>query len=368
MRHDLLDAHREPDDPEQHREMPEAVRVTYPDPDIPGRGVLELLLESFLEPAEVRPPQEAGNQERKRGIGGQGDGPLVGRDGRACDDQRLAEGDDHEQRVSLGEVAHMDVPRAPAGRLGREQVRQDCQHPDQRSDRGICERAHEDEREPDRRHARPAPDPGCPKVVGSLHLDEDLEGQTEDPHDEVGDRKQEGVVEERLRHPGGHHERRRGGGQRGHPNDDMGRVGRVERPGELGPRPPDHPEQDEGAEHPVRREVLRGERRDLGHGEHEDEVEEELDERDALRFRCVQSRRSLGSHRPHCSGSDRTSAGLERQQDLVARAAARLAHLDRSDAARIELVLLDVGVKRREVPCLEHVVERPERDIDVLAQ
>ena len=177
MGDDLLDTNREPDDPEQHREMSEAVRVAHPDPDIPGRGVLELLLEPFLEPAEVGPPQQAGNQESQRGIGGQVEGPLVGRDGRACDDQRLAEGNDHEQRMSLGHVADVDVPRAPAGRLCREQVREDCQHPDQRSDRGICQRAHEDEREPDRRHAGPAPDPGCPRVVGPLHLDEDLEGR-----------------------------------------------------------------------------------------------------------------------------------------------------------------------------------------------
>ena len=273
-------------------------------PTSPGARALELLLESFLEPAEVGPPQQAGNQKRQRRVGGQGGGPLVGRDGRACDDQRLADGNDHEQRMSLGHVADVDVPRAPAGRLGREQVRQDCQHPDQRSDRGICQRAHEDEREPDRRPTGPAPDPGCPKVVGSLHLDEDLEGQTEDAHDEVGDREQHGIVKERLRHGGGHHERRSRGGQRDDPNDHVRRVGRVERPGELGPRPPDHPEQDERAEHAVRREVLGSQRRDLGHGEHEDEVEEELDERDALRFRSVQSRASLAGHRPHCSGTD----------------------------------------------------------------
>ena len=70
-------------------------------------------------------------------------------------------------------------------------------------------------------------------------------GQTEDAHDEVGDRE-----------PGG---RRRGTPASPRwpsrtpppwrpawsPNDHVGRVGRVERPGELRPRPPDHPEQDQ---------------------------------------------------------------------------------------------------------------------------
>ena len=136
MGHDLLDAYREPDDPEQHREVPEAVRIAHADPDIPRRGVLELLLESFLEPAEVRPPQEAGDQQRRGSVDGQLERPLVCRDRRACHDQRLAEGNDHEQRVSFGDVAHVDVPGAPAGRLCREQVRDDRQHPDEGSDRG----------------------------------------------------------------------------------------------------------------------------------------------------------------------------------------------------------------------------------------
>ena len=80
-----------------------------------------------------------------------------------------------------------------------------------------------------------------------------------------------------------------GGGQGEDADGDVLGVGRVQRPGELGPGPPDQPEDHARAGDTGRVEVVRGQHRHLGHREHEDQIEEQLDERDGLGFGCVQA-------------------------------------------------------------------------------
>ncbi len=56
----------------------------------------------------------------------------------------------------------------------------------------------------------------------------------------------------------------------------------VERPGELGPCPPHQPEDDDSPKHSETVEIVRQHRRDLGHCENEDQIEEQLHEGGAL--------------------------------------------------------------------------------------
>ena len=64
----------------------------------------------------------------------------------------------------------------------------------------------------------------------------------------------------------------------------MGRVGRVEGPGELAPGPPNEPEHEDSLCRGAPIESVVKEADYLSDGEDEHEVEEQLDERDALVF------------------------------------------------------------------------------------
>ena len=79
-----------------------------------------------------------------------------------------------------------------------------------------------------------------------------------------------------------HDERDPGRDQREHAHEVVIGVGRVQCPRELGPCPPDQPEQQHRAGDTAPREVRRSERGDLRDREDEHQVEEELDEGDGL--------------------------------------------------------------------------------------
>ena len=101
--------------------------------------------------------------------------------------------------------------------------------------------------------------------------------------DEVGDREPEGAIEERLLDRGGHHERRSRGGER----DDRTTTWVVSAglSVQVNCVHAHQINQNRTRERSTPSGVrFCGQRSDLGHGEHEDEVEEELDERDALLF------------------------------------------------------------------------------------
>jgi len=134
MGDDLLDPDREADDPDEHRKVAETVDVAHRNTDLLWGHLVHPFLERFLEPAEVGPPQQAGNQQRLGRAGGQLDRSRVARHRGARDDQRFAERDDHEQGMPLRDVADVDVPRASACGLCRKQVREDGQQPDPRTD------------------------------------------------------------------------------------------------------------------------------------------------------------------------------------------------------------------------------------------
>ena len=108
-------------------------------------------------------------------------------------------------------------------------------------------------------------------------------------------------------HRRGHDERDPGGDERDDADEIVGRVGRVQRPRELGPRPPDQPEEQDRARHAGPVEMRCGERGDLRDREDEHEVEEQLDERDRLVFGTVQPSTDHGT-----SGSVNTGGSASR--------------------------------------------------------
>ena len=110
---------------------------------------------------------------------------------------------------------------------------------------------------------------GCRRVAPDLQAD-------------VGDHEQRAVRAERLGQRGGEQQARAHHAEQRDAHG--GRVGvePVDHPGRVDPRPPDHEQQERGASGSREVEVLDQDVRDLCDGEHVDQVEEELDERDRL--------------------------------------------------------------------------------------
>ena len=113
MVHHLLDRHREPDDPAQQREVPEAERVSRHCADaIRGCG-REPAFGRALQPPEVAPPQQARDRKDRDDDPHQRRGARLATHGRPRGDERLPQRDDHEEAMALAEVRRTDVPCAP---------------------------------------------------------------------------------------------------------------------------------------------------------------------------------------------------------------------------------------------------------------
>ena len=185
--------------------------------------------------------------------------------------------------------------------------------PDPPAQLRIDDGADEDEHEPDRREPRPAEHPGVACSV-ALEVHAHLQEQPEHAHDDVRTGEPQPILGERARNRGRHHQGHRRRCQRDDPDLGMGGVGWIERPRELRPCPPDQPAEDDRAEDALERQVMCGVDRELGDGEDEDEIEEELDERDRLgicRANAARARRCRVLHRLSMkAGSPRLPAQL----------------------------------------------------------
>ena len=104
----------------------------------------------------------------------------------------------------------------------------------------------------------------------------------QDAHEEVGDAEQHGVVAEGARHRERGDEHRGDRGEHRQPDAALVDVDRARQPRVDGPRPPERGENEHPAEHAAPRRVVDEQARDLGHREHEDEVEEELERGDLV--------------------------------------------------------------------------------------
>jgi hypothetical protein len=77
-------------------------------------------------------------------------------------------------------------------------------------------------------------------------------------------------------------------------------------PGRVDPHPPDRGAEDDGVEDAERRLLVDEQVRDLGHGEHEDEVEEELGERHSARALAVGGSQEVAAEPDHRHGTPAT--------------------------------------------------------------
>ena len=227
-------------------------------------------------------------------------------------DDRLAEGDDHDQREALGEVAGRDAgSRARRTRTGpRSPVASATTHtPPARS--------------PSRNAAaissagagiavpgQPCGSPGAASMSSFASAKMKMWSQRAG---RVGEREHERVVPERLRHGERRDQERAHHGEDQEPlaallGGDVVRQPRVRRPG-----PPERAQHEHAAPEPVPGRVLGHQRGHLRDREHEDEVEEQLERRDPLFLggchradeRCIKCRTALAE-----TGSVRTRATI----------------------------------------------------------
>ncbi len=119
-------------------------------------------------------------------------------------------------------------------------------------------------------------------AVGIVTDDDGGEEEMKQADDEVRDTEQHRVVSEGARH------RQRGGEHRAHrgehhqPDAALVDVHRARQPRVHAPRPPERSEGEHPTENPVPRRVVREQDRDLGKGEDEGQVEEELERGDLV--------------------------------------------------------------------------------------
>ena len=113
-------------------------------------------------------------------------------------DDRLAERDDHDQRVPLDEVPGGEVPAPAAADVGAEQVERERERPDGHLEAAVEARGHEQEPHADR---RPDSEPGNRrKQVAVAPARDRVEHEVRDPHERVRAREEQRVVAEDVRH------------------------------------------------------------------------------------------------------------------------------------------------------------------------
>ena len=278
----LLRPHREHHDPGHHRQVHVGERVARDRHLLGRRCGAQAPFRDDRHHVEVRPPERGdhGHAEQRadyhRRCRGDARGPHPQRN------HRLAERDDDDQRVTLGEVAGLNPPalraaqghaaivggerRDPADRLGRpvERAGQDEQQ----------RRGHDRLRETEHRHAELA--------VRARASEQRVRPQVHEPHRQDRDAEQEPIGAERVRHRQRGHDHPRRGREQHHPDEALVAARGVPEPGVRAPDPPRH-SQDREALDQARPGGVRGHvARHLGDGQHEDEVEEQLERGHAL--------------------------------------------------------------------------------------
>ena len=278
----LLDADREEDDPGDHRQVEVAVRVA-------GHRAAGRCRSSRAASARRRSRRRRSRPTRARPRPRARAAPPRPRRRRAWllassaeRDDRLAEGDDHDQRVPLGEVPGGEAPAAAAADVGAEQVERrarraqtaTCRRP---SRPAATKRSADADRRPDARAARP-PRAGRGRPGRRSRRARGARSARTRTRTRRGTRR-------RRRRPGT-------------ASDAISiapiaaniairtapflGVDRVRQPGVGGPRPPEHPEHEQALDEAGPGRVLDDEPGHLREREDEDQVEEELERRHPL--------------------------------------------------------------------------------------
>ena len=215
---------------------------------------------------------------------------------------RLAERDDHDQGVALGEVPGRQMPALAAADVRAEHVDHERKYPHGQL-RGPVQRGG-DEEESDAHHAADREPRDRTHQVTVASARDRVQDQVCNPNHAVGAREEERVVAEDVRDRQRRDQHRRHGPEHHDPDEALFRIDRVRQPGVRGPRPPEHTQHDQSLGEPCPGRVGDHEAGHLRDREHEDQVEEELERRDALLGALLFA--GLDRHRPSLSLGIRT--------------------------------------------------------------
>ncbi len=217
------------------------------------------------EEVEIREPERCSDRDAEQGGDDHPRTEAGGARPEAERDERLPERDDHDQRVSLGEVRRVDAPAAHPTDERPEHPGRERQHPEHRPEPGGHERRSEDQRRAD--HARASEPTDRRQQIRVPLCDHREQRDVHGEHDRQRRAEDGPVTAERL-----------GNGERG----DEHRLDRVRQPRVRRPRPPQDREDEQAAPEAVPRRIVEEERRHLREREDEHQVEEQLDGGDAV--------------------------------------------------------------------------------------
>ena len=277
---DLLDAEREQLDARDHRQVQVRERVAR---ERVADGAAQLSQPPAGErrhDVEVRPPEPGGRDHREHG--GRPDRRVermvAGAD--ADRDDRLAERDDHDQREALGEVGRVDAVAGDPGHERPAVVDREREDPQRGLQRAVRERGRDQQQ---RAGDRARQQPGDREMhLVLLPARDPVEPEMGHPHHQVGEREQQRVVAERLRDGQRHEHHRRHRDEHHQPRPEVLAGDVVGQPRERRPAPPQRGEHEQPLADRGPREVVRHQARHARDREHEHEVEEQLERRDAL--------------------------------------------------------------------------------------
>ncbi len=264
---------------------------------------------------EIDPPHrdaaDEGGQEREQGR----QAPAQPGEGGAGDQDRLAQGDDHEQAAALGHVAALDVPigggrAAEAGRpeaLRRAQIF-DAQgdQPAGQAELVMGQAAGQPEQA---RQAEPQRDPDEVAVVGGAVRTQGPEHEQAAPdlHRDIGEREGQAALVERARDRAGQDQAGQHQAEQHEPDRDALGIDPVGDPAGVDPDPPDRRQQQQGLDQARQAEMGEQSVGQLGDREYEHQVEEQLDEGDPAVLALDPTSQQIGLGRePHAKPPSRS--------------------------------------------------------------
>jgi hypothetical protein len=204
----------------------------------------------------------------------------------------------HDQPVALGEVAGHELPAVLPEQRRPARVEQQRERPQRALQGAVGERGGDEQADAEARAAGKAPD--CASQVGEVGAGDDEQHDVGDADHAVGAGEQQGGLVECPRHAQRDDEQPRHRGEHDEPHDALLGLDDAGQPGVAHPCPPQRAEHEHALGHAGPGRLVGHQRRALGDGEHEDEVEEQLQRRDPL---------LLAQHRAHAMGGGGSDGG-----------------------------------------------------------
>ena len=268
---------RKEHDPGDHREMQIRVCVSRQGDALLASVVHQQPLHPDREEIEIRQPERCRDQNSKHRRNDHLTSKPSAPGAQPDRNERLAEHDDHNQAVPLGEMREVDPPAAHAN-----QDRPNKSHRDSRQPQHGPQSTRNERRDDDQRRAgeggasRPQHSRQQIRLGPPCHRKQPDE---HDLHDQKRQSEDEAMTAERFRDCERGDKQRRGCDKHHRQHDPVIRVDCVRQPGIARPCPPQNRHNEQPATEPTPRRIIHQQGRHLRKREHEHEVEEELGRR-----------------------------------------------------------------------------------------